>query len=203
MEAALPTFGHVVQATASPVALIRTPPEASPAPILPRVAAGEEAAFAECIARYKRLVYSVVRRAYTSVPDIDDACQDIFVALWRSAGSFDPERSSEATFVVMVARRRLVDHQRAVATRALPTVQDDARVSSAAMESYVDARAAMAALSSCNQAQQSVVTLAALRGFTHEEIATELSMPLGTVKSHYSRGIERVKRALLGRDGDS
>jgi RNA polymerase sigma-70 factor (ECF subfamily) len=45
-----------------------------------------------------------------------------------------------------------------------------------------------------------VIVLAALHGLTHDEIATELGMPLGTVKSHYSRGIERVKRALSRRE---
>ena len=215
MEAFVPVYGDVVRAVRAvpavqavrsatpPPILIRKPSEPSPAPILPRVAAGEEAAFAECLARYRRLVYSVVRRACHSSSDVDDACQDIFMALWRSAGAFDPERSSEATFVVMVARRRLVDRQRAVATRAIPVVPEEPPISSSAMENYVDARVAVTALGSCNQEQQHVITLAALRGFTHEQIARELSMPLGTVKSHYARGIERVKRALLGREGDS
>ena len=52
----------------------------------------------------------------------------------------------------------------------------------------------------CNEDQRRVIVLAAVHGMTHEEIARELSLPLGTVKSHYTRGIERVKRALERRE---
>jgi RNA polymerase sigma-70 factor (ECF subfamily) len=64
------------------------------------------------------------------------------------------------------------------------------------MESYVDARFAASALADLSEDQRRVILLAALHGMTHDEISRELTLPLGTVKSHYARGIERVKRAL-------
>lgn len=168
-----------------------------PAPILPRVATGDEAALKECLQRYGNLVWSLALRFSRDARDAEDATQEIFVALWRSAGAFDASRASEATFVAMIARRRLIDRQRAPATRPLSLVtEEDQRTSPSTAESYVDARNAAEALSLCSEDQRRVILLSALSGLTHEEIARELGMPLGTVKSHYARGIERVKKAL-------
>lgn len=70
-------------------------------PLLPRVAMGDEAAFAACVNRYGKLVYALAHRTLRSERDVDDACQEIFFALWRSASTFDPTKASEATFVAM------------------------------------------------------------------------------------------------------
>lgn len=168
----------------------------APAPLLPRVAAGDDAAIKECLSRYGRLVHSLAYRYLGRDGDLDDACQDIFVALWKSAASFDAARGSEVTFVALIARRRLIDRGRAAGTRALPVVEEGAPSSGSALENYVDAKVALAALSQCSDEQQRVIALAAFQGLTQSEIAEELQIPLGTVKSHYARGIERVKRAL-------
>lgn len=171
----------------------------NPALLLPRVALGEDPAFRECLATYGKLVYGIARRFLRDGRDIEEAVQDIFIALWRSAGSFDPSRGSEVTFVAMIARRRLVDRQRSAGARPLPLGDTgdtpDAPVP-ATMESYVDARFAASALAELGEDQRRVILLAALQGMTHDEISKELSLPLGTVKSHYARGVERVKRAL-------
>lgn len=181
-----------------------TPPPAPavPPPVLPKVALGEDEAFKECVRRYGNLIYSIAWRFLKNERDVEDACQEIFVALWRSAAAFDASRGSEATFVALVARRRLIDRHRTLASRPLPSVDEtiEPATSSSALERYVDARTAVAALEECNEEQRQVIYLAAFRGLTHEEIAGELSMPLGTVKSHYSRGIDRVKRALTRRE---
>jgi len=169
---------------------------AAPLPLLPRVAAGDDLAVKECLSRYGRLVHSLAFRSLGPGGDVDDACQDIFVALWKSAASFDPSRGSEVTFVALVARRRLIDRARATGTRALPEVEEAPPTSGSALENYVDAKAALAALAECSEEQRTVIRLAAFQGLTHEEVAGELGIPVGTVKSHYARGIERIKRAL-------
>lgn len=166
-------------------------------PILPKVAEGDADAVKECLRRYGNLVWSLALRATRDTRDAEDACQDIFVALWKNAGAFDATRASEATFVAMIARRRLIDRSRAPGTRPLPLLDtEEPRVSGSQAEAYVDARNAAEALSGCSEVQRRVIVMAALNGLSHDEIARELSMPIGTVKSHYARGIERVKKAL-------
>jgi RNA polymerase sigma factor (sigma-70 family) len=170
--------------------------ERSPAALLPRVALGEEAAFEECVRRYGNFVYSIARRYSKDERDAEDASQEIFMALWRNAGSFDASRGTEPTFVALIARRRLIDRQRTPGTRPLPVVDPAPELSTSAVESYVDARAAAVALAGCKDEQRRVIVLSALYGLTYEEISEQLALPLGTVKSLYYRGIDRVKRAL-------
>ncbi len=173
---------------------------AAPEPLLPAVARGDVDAVKACVRRYGSLVHAIVRRFLRDEGDIDDACQDVFVALWRGAAAFDPARSDEGTFVAMIARRRVVDRHRTPGTRPLPMAEVSPAPTGSALEAYVDARSALSAMAECNETQRRVIVLAAVHGLTHEEIARELTLPLGTVKSHYARGIERVKRALEGRE---
>jgi RNA polymerase sigma-70 factor (ECF subfamily) len=172
----------------------------APEDLLPRVALGDEQAFQACVRRYGRLVHSIATRMLRDRRDIEDVCQETFVALWRNAAAFDPARASEATFVGLIARRRVIDRHRSKAARSLPPLDEEPSIAPSALEAHVDARAAMAALASGNADQQRVILMAAVHGMTHEEIAGALTIPLGTVKSHYARGIERVRRALT-RDG--
>src|SRR5689334_2870619 len=93
---------------------------ASTAPsLLARVAAGDAAAVRECIAQYGGLVWSIARRFELS--DAEDAVQEIFLDLWKSAARFDPSIASEATFIAMIARRRLIDRRRT--RRRRPTTE--------------------------------------------------------------------------------
>src|ERR1041385_2281154 len=93
-----------------------------PAPelaLLARVAGGDPRAVRDCIARYGGLVWSIARRFEAA--DAEDAVQEIFLDLWKSAARFDGRIASEAAFVAMIARRRLIDRKRTRGRR--PTIQ--------------------------------------------------------------------------------
>ena len=80
--------------------------------ILKRIAIGDKAAVQQCLKQYGGLVWSLSRRMTTTAEDAEDATQDIFLDLWKHASKFDPAKSSEATFIAMIARRRLIDRMR-------------------------------------------------------------------------------------------
>lgn len=174
-----------------------THPSTVDAPILPSVAAGDRAAVRRCIDRWGPLVWSLARRHCDGPAEAEDAVQDIFVELWKSAGRFDPAVGSEATFVATVARRRLIDRHRRRARRpdAAPAAEtaEEPRV-----EARVDGRRALRALEALSPEQRDVVALAACQGFTHGEIAARTRLPLGTVKSHARRGLLKLRDALAG-----
>jgi RNA polymerase sigma factor (sigma-70 family) len=175
------------------------------APVLHRVAAGDPAAVRECLARYGGLVWAIARRFEPREPE--DAVQEIFVALWKVAGRFDPAIAAEATFVAMIARRRLIDRRRARARQPELTALPDAAGLEAgpaphghdgAVTASVEAAQAARALEQLRPEQREVIVLATCHGLSHAEIAARTKMPLGTVKAHVRRGLLSIRAALLG-----
>ena len=174
-------------------------PADSPTFVLQRVAAGDQAAVQECITRYGDLVWSLARRM--AGRDADDAVQEIFIDLWRSAGRFDPAVASETTFVAMIARRRLIDRRRRESRRPGAVLSLDAEVPVAAparetIDLSAEAAAARTAISTLSEDQQRVLGLSIQRGLAHEQIARATGLPLGTVKTHIRRGLIKVREAL-------
>ncbi len=80
--------------------------------VLQRIASGDPAAVRECIDQYGPLVWSLARRLSRTASDAEDATQEIFLDIWRSAGRFDASQGSDKVFIAMIARRRLIDRLR-------------------------------------------------------------------------------------------
>ena len=154
------------------------------------------------------LVWSLARRMSTSAADAEDATQEIFLEIWKSAARYDAALGSEAVFVTTIARRRLIDRMRArkrrprteefdetVAIDPVPGVADSALAAEAAL--------AARALEQLGDAEREVLLMGIVDGLTHSEIATATGKPLGTVKTHMRRGLKKI-RALLdtGSPGD-
>jgi len=172
-------------------------------PVLPRVAAGQAAAVQACLDRFGGLVWSLARRLSQGGADAEDAVQEIFVDLWKSAGRFDPAVSSEAAFVAVIARRRLIDrrrrHRRRPDSEPLPEALE-ALGEVTAVERSGEAVMAKKALDQLRPEQRRVLLLGVLHGLTHDEIASVTGMPLGTVKAHARRGLLKVRTILLGQE---
>ena len=175
------------------------PPTA--APLLGRVAAGDAVAIRECLARYGNLVWSIARRFDPT--DAEDAVQEIFLDLWKSAARFDPGIASETAFVATIARRRLIDRHRM--RRRRPTTEQLPEVPThidpgASPEMCVEASQAAHALNQLRPEQRQVLVLSTCHGLSHGEIAAQTGMPLGTVKAHARCGLISIRAALSGVD---
>lgn len=174
--------------------------------VLQRIAAGDPAAVDECIDRYGGLVWSLARRYLRQYADAEDAVQDIFVELWRSAARFDPAVASEATFITMISRRRLIDRQRRHArlpnTEPIadePVAQDRHDAEGNPIDLGDEVERARQAMRRLRPEERQVLELALVEGLTQREIAEAAKLPLGTVKTHARRGLLRL-RALLKAD---
>ncbi|MBX3192208.1 MAG: sigma-70 family RNA polymerase sigma factor [Labilithrix sp.] len=169
-------------------------------PLLPRVASGDRTAIRECIARYGNLIWSLARRAGQA--DAEDVVQEIFVDLWKSAGRYEPSLGSETTFVATIARRRLIDRrrqrQRRPETESLDGAPSRPGSTSGSVPPELGAEAALAAraLDQLRPEQRQVLILTTCHGLSHEEVASSMNMPLGTVKAHARRGLIRVREVL-------
>ncbi len=153
--------------------------------------------------RYGGLVWSLARRFLYSSNEAEDAVQEIFLDLWKHAGRFDPNVAAEATYVAMIARRRLIDRVRKRTRRGNRPVQlDEEAINSPAREGTdtgsltEDAQRAAVALERLSPQQQRVLRLSIMHGLSHEKIAAATDLPLGTVKTHARRGLIRVRQLL-------
>jgi len=169
--------------------------------VFARVAAGDGTAINEVMKQYRGLVWSLARRLTPTRADAEDAVQEIFLDLWRSAARFDAKLGSETVFVATIARRRLIDRLRRhklqlmmASAVELETIADaDAGVS---VEIMADGARATRALGLVNESQQQVIMLGVVHGLSHGEIARHTGRPIGTIKTQLRRGIARLRTAL-------
>ena len=177
------------------------PSPMSPEPILHQIAAGEPAAMNEFLERYSGLVWSLARRHSPTPQDAEDATQEIFLEVWRSAGRFDPAVAAESTFIAMIARRRLIDRARKVSRSPRPDALPEPEILAAAtepdrIEIADEAGRVSAVLQMLRPEQKTVLELSLVQGRSHSQISEQTGMPLGTVKSLARRGLMKVRRAL-------
>lgn len=170
--------------------------------LMRRVAAGQEAAVAELYDRFGSLVYRMAIQAMPSRAEAEDAVQEIFVRLWRTAERYDPARAALVTWVMLISRRHLVDKLRRTRARVKASSLDSAQASGAeasvmpnASTGERDERMAvlMKRIAALPELQRTVVTRAYLGGQTLRQIGDELNTPLGTIKSALSRALVRLR----------
>jgi RNA polymerase sigma-70 factor (ECF subfamily) len=161
----------------------------------------------ECIDRFGGLVWSLARRMAASEADAEDAAQEVFVAIWKSATRYDPAVASEATFVSMIARRRLIDRARVSGRRPKAEALADGGTAPTSptpptprADINDEAARAARALQDLPADQQRVLRLSVYQGLSHDQIAQSTGMPLGTVKTSIRRGLMKV-RDLLEKGG--
>jgi RNA polymerase sigma-70 factor, ECF subfamily len=169
--------------------------------LLPSVARGDRLAVQRCISRYGALIWSLARRMSPTPTDAEDASQEIFMDLWRSAARYDASKSPERVFVALIARRRLIDRQRSMRARlgsevSLEPEHFEVAPVAAGDETRTDAATAREALKLLPADHQKIIELSLLAGFSHGEIAQQTGVPLGTVKTIIRRGILKVRAAL-------
>ena len=171
--------------------------------VLKRIADGESAAVRECIDQYGALVWSLARRWSRTSSDAEDATQEIFLDIWRSAGRFDASQGSDKVFIAMIARRRLIDRLRKVSSEP-PMDPVEALEAIALGRSRAPRRKPrsrpsrpLARWRSCVlRTTAGIGTGAFYTVLSQTEIATRLSMPLGTVKSFMRRGLIKVREYM-------
>ena len=136
-------------------------------------------------------MWSLARRNCPDEQTAEDAVQDVFIKLWQVADRFDPQLASEATFVAMIARRRLIDLYRkrrgrgsiAIDPDALDLQQDTQQDAASRAELNDDARQAESFLSELPVQQQHVIRMSVYDGLSHARISEATGLALGTVKT--------------------
>jgi RNA polymerase sigma-70 factor (ECF subfamily) len=166
--------------------------------LLERVADGDGGAFEVLYRRYARAVFGLALRRLGDRSRAEEAVQETFAAIWRSAQSYDRERGAGAPWLYAVARHAIVDRSRA---RSEPPAEapDDPSVEPGPHEraeaSFVSWRVHRA-LEELPERERTVLELAYWGGLSQSEVADFLNMPLGTVKTRTRSALARLADLL-------
>jgi RNA polymerase sigma-70 factor (ECF subfamily) len=171
--------------------------------LIARVCWREEPALATIYDRYSRLIYTIALRIVGDRESAEEVMQDVFQAVWQSAGSFQPTGNFSA-WLIGIARHRAIDatRSRRHRARAREELLDDQRVINRGGEGdgYADTlmlRAVVgAALAQLPASQRQAIELSYYGGLTHSEIAAQLGEPIGTVKSRMRMGLLKLRELL-------
>lgn len=177
------------------------------AALVEAVAGGDRAAFASLFGFYAPRVKAYLMRLKLEDAQAEELAQEVMIAVWRKAASYDRRQASASTWIFRIARNRRIDlyrrDQRAVLDPDDPALAPpaeagpDARLESGDREAQV--RAAMAELP---EEQRTLVREAFYEELSHGEIAEKTGLPLGTVKSRLRLAFAKLRLRLdPGQDG--
>jgi RNA polymerase sigma-70 factor, ECF subfamily len=169
--------------------------------LLVRVADRDREAFEALYHRYVRSVYGLALRRLRDRQRAEDAVQETFTAVWRSAASYRPERGPAAPWLYAVARNAIVDRMRArlEPVADLPETASGEPGPSDRAEATDAAWRVHRAMEDLPTKEREVLELAYWSGLSQSEVADYLNIPLGTVKTRTRSGLARLAD-LLGEE---
>ena len=168
--------------------------------LIQRVGSGDAGAFELLYRRYGRPVFGLALRRLGDRMAAEEAVQETFAALWRSARTYKPERGPGAPWLYAVARNAIVDRARNKSeppTEVPETASLDLGPQERAEASYVSWRVHRA-LEDIPGSERDVLELAYWGGLSQSEVADFLGIPLGTVKTRTRAGLGRLANLLEG-----
>jgi RNA polymerase sigma-70 factor (ECF subfamily) len=176
----------------------------SDADLLGRIGERDLAAFELLYGRYVRAVYAMAMRRLRDGGHAEDATQEVFASVWRSAATYTPERGGAARWLFTVARNTVIDHAR-VTSRVRSAAQEEAPElasgdpgpEDAAEEGWISFRV-HAAVAELPEHERVPLELAYWGGRSQSEIADLLGVPLGTVKTRTRSGLAHLAARLEG-----
>jgi RNA polymerase sigma factor (sigma-70 family) len=167
------------------------------------VARADDSALAALYDRVGRMAYGLALRILRDERLAEDAVQEGFLAVWRTAAGFSPERAKASTWILTLVHRRAVDLvRREQRRRAEPLEETEKReeitVPSAEEAAWLrfERDRVQEALRQLPDAQREAIELAYYGGFTQSELAERLGQPLGTIKSRMFAGLARLRELL-------
>jgi RNA polymerase sigma-70 factor (ECF subfamily) len=173
--------------------------------VLALVARSEEPALAEIYDRFGSVAYGLALRVLRDEGHAQDAVQDAFLTVWRTARTFKPERGAARTWILTLVHRRAVDLvRREQRRRSDPLESAPEPVATEQTDQLAwlrfERERVQAALRQIPDQQREALELAYYGGFSQSQLAERLGEPLGTIKSRMHTGLARLRELLEAED---
>ena len=170
---------------------------------LKRAGRGEKAALESIYGATSAKLFGICLRILKDRQESEDVLQEVYLSVWRRAGSFDPARASPITWLATLARNRAIDRLRAVRRTAgsepvekALEIADPSPGALSAIESREDAARLAGCIGELEERTAVAIRAAFFGGLTYSELAERSSVPLGTMKSWIRRGLMKLKDCL-------
>ncbi len=179
---------------------MRPPSDGEAEELAARFVAGDEAALEAVYRRWSPLVYSLALRSLGQVTEAEDVTQKVFVAAWTGRASYQRERASLATWLLGIARNKIVDAHKARARETRIATQVARNTTSPVADGIDVSQRLLIAdeIARLDAVPREVLRLAFFEDLTHAQIAQRLQLPPGTVKSHIRRSLIKLRARLGG-----
>jgi len=185
--------------------------ELSDSALLARIASDDREALGLLFHRYANLARSIGRRVLRDEAEAEDLVQDLFMLIQRRCSIFDSSKSSARSWLVHMAYQRAIDRRRYLATRHFyaaagiegraerlvgkPTAEQDY-----SPEAVFGRNGLTKVLEALSEDQRETLRLHFFEGYTLAEIGTKLGQPIGNVRHHYYRALEKLRKQIFGRN---
>lgn len=181
--------------------------------LLAAVALGDRTAFRQLYDATSAKLFGFALRILRKEELAEEAVQDAFVSIWHAAGSYQAHLAAPLTWMATIARNKALDiRRRAQATAEADSVEFDSELADVLPDSAAgpheraelsrDAQALARCMDTLAGRQRQAIGMAFLHDLSHSEVAAQLSLPLGTVKTWIRRGLERLRDCLTKRELD-
>jgi RNA polymerase sigma-70 factor, ECF subfamily len=183
------------------------PPEPSDESLIARISADDHEALAILFRRYARLVWSIAERILRDPSEAEDVVQELFLCIQRKAQVFDRTKGPARALIVHMTYQRAISRRRYLASRqfygrcglegsvtqiAAPRIEhyDDS------VEAHIGRARLQMVLADLSKDQRETLRLCFFEGYTLVEISERLGQPLGNVRHHYYRGLEKIRKQM-------
>ena len=181
----------------------------SDAELMTQIVHGSEHALEVLYARHRALLTSVAMRVLNDHAEAEDILQEVLLHVWNRAADYSAEKGQALGWMITIARRRALDRvrQRTAYQGATTRFEEKAKhehgqmglaacVVDQEVEQHELQLLVKKSIDTLPPAQSEVVQLAYLKGLSQREIASRLSLPLGTVKTRIELGMRKLGRSI-------
>lgn len=172
--------------------------------LLPRIACGDRDALKSLYGRISPHLFGILMRMVRRRDVAEDVLHDVFVTVWHKAHQFDARRGNAQAWLTAMTRRKAIDRLRRAAREMVGVHEDVATIEPEGMVTWTDTNLCLAVrrgLGTLKPEFNRALELCYEYGLTHEEVAREMKVPLGTAKSWVRRGLAELRECLTGNDG--